>query len=76
MLEASKYAGTGWNQFMDKMNIPLVHSFVLKAFGLVIGMVAILLMQNNYYVLCRIHAAKASIGAIVFNQVCLSLNRF
>jgi hypothetical protein len=36
---------------MDKMNIPFVHSFVLKAFGLVISMVAI--MQNaNYYALC------------------------
>jgi hypothetical protein len=56
---------------------PWPRSFVLKAFfGLVIGIVAIF---HAKLLLCPvpIHAAKASIGAIVFNnQVCLSLNRF
>jgi hypothetical protein len=59
------------------MNHPCGH-FVLKAFfGLVIGIVAIFAHAKKLLCPVRIHAAKASIGAIVFNnQVCLSLNRF
>jgi hypothetical protein len=61
-------------EFNHSQDEPPLWSFCTQGFfGLVIGIVAIFAHAKKLLCPVRIHAAKASIGAIVFNnQVCLS----